>query len=408
MTPRVLQVVHGYPPSDIGGVEWHVKNLSEGLAARGLDVRVFAGSPDLGVAEEDALVSAIPVSRVRRTERGDPRLVTSDSRVESRFVEVLRSWRPHVVHVHHLLFLSLRLPALARQDGIPVVMTVHDLWLLSHDFRPRIPLLRKPAVRASHALGRELRHPRAFWGSAACALPRASIAQDCLRSSDWTITPSVFVRDVVVGAGVDPARLSVIPHGVAPGALREARVPGVLTLLMAGSLVRNKGLHVLLEALRGLDADDRARVVTKVWGQEGDPAYATAVRSLALGLDVRFGGAYAHDQLDEVYRGVDLLVLPALWDETYSLVVREARVRGIPALVSDRGALPEAVSTGGGAVFRSGDSRALRSIIKRVLDDPGLRDGWVRSLPMVPTSADGCASVVGVYRSVSSSAEWDS
>jgi glycosyltransferase involved in cell wall biosynthesis len=48
------------------------------------------------------------------------------------------------------------------------------------------------------------------------------------------------------------------------------------------------------------------------------------------------------------------LIVPSVWEEPFGRVAAEAMINGIPALVSDRGALPEAVggdfSTGGGGL----------------------------------------------------------
>jgi glycosyltransferase involved in cell wall biosynthesis len=49
-----------------------------------------------------------------------------------------------------------------------------------------------------------------------------------------------------------------------------------------------------------------------------------------------------------VYRDTRILLVPSQWeDETWGRVVTEAQFSGIPAIVSDRGGLPEAVGPGG-------------------------------------------------------------
>jgi Glycosyltransferase Family 4 len=47
-------------------------------------------------------------------------------RLNDRITSLLDAVRPDVVHVHSLLNLSLDLPRLARERGIPTVVTLHD------------------------------------------------------------------------------------------------------------------------------------------------------------------------------------------------------------------------------------------------------------------------------------------
>ena len=62
-------------------------------------------------------------------------------------------------------------------------------------------------------------------------------------------------------------------------------------------------------------------------------------------------------------------MIPSEWEENAPLVAVEAAVRGIPAVVSDRGGLPE---TSEAEVFRARNPAALRAAVERVIETPGL------------------------------------
>jgi glycosyltransferase involved in cell wall biosynthesis len=49
---------------------------------------------------------------------------------------------------------------------------------------------------------------------------------------------------------------------------------------------------------------------------------------------------------DEVYRNVDVVVVPSLWEEPLGMIVPEAYMHGVPVIVSRRGGLPEMVEEG--------------------------------------------------------------
>ncbi len=67
-------------------------------------------------------------------------------------------------------------------------------------------------------------------------------------------------------------------------------------------------------------------------------------------------------------------MVPSLWYETFSLVTREAFAAGVPAIVSDLGALAEAVQEGvDGMRVPAGDVVAWRAALQRVIAEPELR-----------------------------------
>lgn len=99
-------------------------------------------------------------------------------------------------------------------------------------------------------------------------------------------------------------------------------------------------------------------------------------RSAELGLAdrVKFLGFVNQSQLPATYVGSDFLVLPSLF-EPFGLVVNEAMLCGLPAVVSDRvGAKFDLVrSDENGCVFPAGNVHALAGIMRQMLSDSGKR-----------------------------------
>src|SRR4029079_12294240 len=89
-----------------------------------------------------------------------------------------------------------------------------------------------------------------------------------------------------------------------------------------------KGVHVLLDAVRGLPSDGYE---LKIFGNpDVFPEYAAGLRAAAAGLPVRFMGAFDRERVAEVYGQIDVLVVPSLWLENSPLVIHEAFMAGIP------------------------------------------------------------------------------
>jgi glycosyltransferase involved in cell wall biosynthesis len=72
-----------------------------------------------------------------------------------------------------------------------------------------------------------------------------------------------------------------------------------------------------------------------------------------------------------VYRSIDLLVVPSLWEEPLATTVLEAYMHGIPVIVSRRGGLPEMVDEGRtGFVYEPLEAGGLRQAVDMVLRNP--------------------------------------
>jgi glycosyltransferase involved in cell wall biosynthesis len=122
-----------------------------------------------------------------------------------------------------------------------------------------------------------------------------------------------------------------------------------------GRLVKEKGVEVLLEAWRGVEAE-MPEAVLLIAGS-GAPEYERELKKRA-GQRVRFLGAVADPR--PVYAASDLVVVPSLWEEPFGLIPLEAVACGTLPLVSDRGFLPGMVAgTGEDLIHPAGDTAAL-------------------------------------------------
>jgi glycosyltransferase involved in cell wall biosynthesis len=103
------------------------------------------------------------------------------------------------------------------------------------------------------------------------------------------------------------------------------------TVLYFGKLIRNKGVHVLLEALHGLDA--RAMIV-------GFGDYRAALEASAP-PGTLFTGALEHRHLAELLPLCDVSVVPSIFPEAFGMVAAEAAAAGVPPLVAEHSGLAE-------------------------------------------------------------------
>lgn len=190
--------------------------------------------------------------------------------------------------------------------------------------------------------------------------------------ADLVLCPSNATRDDCAAAGIEQARLRVIPWGMAAtpasdDAVVRMRARYGLTgryILAVGTLEPRKNLPRLLEAMTQLPHDD---VVLAVAGPTG---WGDALGDLApkLGDRVKFLGFVEPELLPSLYRAAAVVAYPSLW-EGYGLPVAEALAQGAPVVTSKGTATEELVAGGAGIAVDPYDPTAIAEAIASVLDD---------------------------------------
>jgi glycosyltransferase involved in cell wall biosynthesis len=141
------------------------------------------------------------------------------------------------------------------------------------------------------------------------------------------------------------------------------------TVLYFGKLLYNKGVHVLFDALREVDA--RAVIV-------GFGDYRSELEAIAPPRTL-FTGALEHRHLVQLLPAVDVAVVPSIFPEAFGMVAAEAAAAGCPPIVARHSGLaeiaqgleevypPERRSL---ASFTNGDAQELAAKLRMLLELP--------------------------------------
>ncbi len=141
------------------------------------------------------------------------------------------------------------------------------------------------------------------------------------------------------------------------------------TVVYFGKLIENKGVHVLLEALTGLDA----RAVVVGFGDWREELEAMAPPGTL------FTGPLEHRHLVHLLPLCDVSVVPSIFPEAFGMVAAEAAAAGVPPLVANHSGLAEvaagiaeeyAPADAHLASFPTGDVAALRERLAELLALP--------------------------------------
>ena len=153
------------------------------------------------------------------------------------------------------------------------------------------------------------------------------------------------------------ADCEVVLNGVDTASWRPG--PGGGPAVWSGRLVREKAPHV------ALDAAARAGVPIVLAGPVLDAAYFEAEIAPRLGPRASYAGHLDHRTLSRLLGAASVAVVTPAWDEPYGLVASEALACGTPVAAVARGALPEIVDDGVGALAAPGDEEGLAEAIRR-------------------------------------------
>ena len=372
---KVLLVSHGFPPRSVAGVERLTAQTAEALAEGGSEVTVLTRQP--GEAGSS-------LSLRRRSSRGVSilsiegggvdygRFPRREPDLERIFERVIFEVEPEVVLITHLMHHSPGYVEVAHRWGVPVALEMHDFFAIC------------PRAHLQRISGEVCEGPE---GGAACAVhcfpdQEASLLRWSLRSrsfgqalddADALLAPSRFVAETVEQAYGKEVPIQVVENAIGPlgPVLRSPKVGrDGLRLASVGVTVEHKGFGVVLEALR---IASLPKVSYTIFGVPLRPQ-SQRLRSAAdliPGLEFRLADAAEPQHLPALLADVDLMLVPSVVPETYSIVTREAFACGLPVIASRLGALNEAIDPdGNGWLFDPGDAVGLAQLLRELDEHP--------------------------------------
>jgi glycosyltransferase involved in cell wall biosynthesis len=194
------------------------------------------------------------------------------------------------------------------------------------------------------------------------------IARDAdVRHAAHVVTPSAYLRELLLGWGVPEARTSLLPN---PAPLVPSLPPrdelrarfGMTgpTLAFAGRLTAQKALPDAIEAARAAGVE---LVIA------GDGPDREALERLG---HARFLGPLGREQVLELFAAADAALLSSAW-ENFPHTLVEALAVGTPAIATRVGGVPEVLVDGeNGLLVEPGDVAALSGAIRRFFADGAL------------------------------------
>ncbi len=368
---RILMLTDQYPPF-IGGIERHVRNLAAGLAERGHHVAVAtSAAADLPAQEDDG---AVHIYRLRSTAQRAAGAATPSGRpyappfpdpeVVLGLRKVVERERPDVVHGHNW-FARSYVP-LKQSNNAAFVMSLHDYGVVC----AKRSLWYRGAPCTGPEFSKCLHCAAANYGTArgmAVTLGNWSLAPAEKRAVDMYLPVS---RAVVKGNRLADEGLpfQVVPNFVPTDVAATADLahPALKALpkapfwLFVGTLSRNKGIDVLLEAYAAISSPPPLVLIGSRWPETPSsfPAGVTVIEDLD------------HPAVMAAWSKAQIGIVPSVFPDPCPTVAIEGMAAGVPLVASRVGGLPDIVANNEtGVLVPVGDVRALREALVALAAD---------------------------------------
>lgn len=426
---RILHYSLGLPPYRTGGMARYTHDLLRAQAESGGDAvgllfpgrRRLVGRPEIRQLQEFHGASVFewvhPRSVPLLTGVRDPNEIFAPLRSLSRREErqFLEHVRPEVLHLHTLMGLSETFLQEAKSFGSRIIFTAHDYYGICS----KAVLVDQ---NGSPCPGEESRK------CATCNLGAPSALHQYLHTQQWLHRYKKFLQSLLkrrrqiqrqpvantirqpcrareeqfqdlrtfnshmldmidiyhFGSsvserrylearkiGAEIRRFPVTHAGIKDHRKIRTRDHGPLRLGFIGDAAPYKGYSLLIDALSRLRGHGVNNWTLDVYG----PGHENEITS----EHIRIRGPFIESERDRIFESMDLLVVPSLWWETFSLVALEALSYGVPALVSERvGAKDLYTPELGGLVY--GD---LQSMENRIAEFVELRSEYIETSKLI-------------------------
>lgn len=334
---HIVHIYKDYYPV-LGGIENHIRDLSEGLITKGHRVTVLVTNTS-SQTEIEYPRPGLTVIKAARTLH----LASTPLSIAM----LLWSWQlhPDLVHLHfpyppgdviyHIL-----------PQHVPLIITYHsDIVRQRNLLRIYRPLLHWTLSRATRIIA----------------------------TSPNYVTSSPFLRRysakcTIIPLGIDTTRFAKADEQQVKAWQSHQERPVVL---FVGRLRYYKGLHILLDAMPHIDAD----LLIAGSGPEQE-RLVQQTKALGITSRVRFLGDIADDELPALYHAADVFVLPAhLRSEALGIAQIEALASGVPCVSTELGTGTSYVNRHNetGFVVPPADPLALAQAINKLLSNADLR-----------------------------------
>lgn len=395
---KILMVVHDFMPETIGGTEVYTHDISKELIKKH-NIKLFFGKRKWDTNNkkkfEDGIYNGIPYTAVSVSE-SKIYYTSQNIKINQVFEKLIKDFKPDIIHFQHLLGLGFNLVNIGKKYNITMVMTNHDYFLvcpfahlinierkvcnnynsikccmecmkfyianykirtIEGNILRNIPIVTKNMIKI-------ILNKIIFIKTIPFILIRKNKIQEISKNIELFLSPSILLKNTLVKIGIPEKKIVISELGINTEVFKDYKKnqSSKIRFGFIGSLVDSKGIYVLLEAFK-----DVYKAELHLYG----PIIGKYKNKTNEMKNIFFYGSFNHSLINDILKNIDLLIVPSICMENFSLVIREALATKTPVIASNIGGLPEIIENGkNGYLFEVGNSKALKDKIEMIIKNP--------------------------------------
>jgi len=417
---KVLMVVHDFMPETIGGTEVYTHDISKELIKKH-NIKLFFGKRQWDISNknifEDGIYNGIPYTAVSVSE-SKIYFTSQNIKINQVFENLIKEFKPDIIHFQHLLGLGFDLVCIGKKYNIPMVMTNHDYFLVcpfAHLLNNEKKLcnnytnvrscmecmkfyignykVRKDEeniLRSISIVTKNINYIKYMF----FILDRKKKIQDISKSIDLFLNPSMLLKNTLVKIGIPEKKIVISELGINTEVFKDYKKnqSSKIRFGFIGSLVDSKGIYVLLEAFKNI-----YKAELYLYG----PIFGKFKNKEDKIKNIFFYGSFNHYSINDIFKNIDILIVPSICMENFSLVIREAFATRTPVIASDIGGLPEIIENGkNGYLFEAGNSEELRNKIRMIIENPEIIKNLKKNIKMPLSIQQNAVELEKIYHNI--------
>lgn len=191
-----------------------------------------------------------------------------------------------------------------------------------------------------------------------------------LKKCDGVIAISEFVKQSILKkVPIKKEKIHVVYNGinVSQYKFNAVKDKDTLHIIFVGRLIREKGVHVLIDSMKKLSNDCDA-FLTIVGDGPARVELEKQVKTLNLNDRIIFTGI--RNDIPNLLSNSDIFVHPAVWEEGFGITIIEAMASGLICVAFNKGAIPEILQNGkNGFIVEETSSEALYKQLVQIYEN---------------------------------------
>ncbi|MBD1363072.1 glycosyltransferase family 4 protein [Mucilaginibacter sp. ZT4R22] len=349
---RILITNTYYFPAFVGGAEISVKLLAEGMFAAGNTVYVLTtGLEDRVYRVNGVVVISIKQQNIfnsyEKRERSQVSKVlwhlldSFNFSYHNKIKAILKRVAPDIVHTNSIQGFSPFLWRTIKSLNIPLVHSMRDYYMLCHKCN-----------MYNNGNCQSLCAP--------CGLTN-SVKKGFFKYPDHFIGISNFILDKYNAYSKEVSDNSSVIYNAVDTSESSLKINATSLKVVFGYIGRidkDKGVEYMVDELALLSAKLQNGIKLVLAGK-GEVDFVNKLEAKLVGIEHEFLGVV---KPADFYSSIDVLIVPALWNEPFGRIVIESLSNMVPVCQSDRGGLKELYSPDSSWIFSPQSGHLLAQV----------------------------------------------